>query len=263
MGILDEAIRDHLELMRQHGAESSDLQKIEDEAFGPPARPGEEEGSLPDAEAEAPTEFMAQPEPAAPAAPAESAPAVEEHAVAEHVTEAPEESPPSPETEERMAIAEQPTELHDMESELAPPEAPPPEPTPSETDLLDAQAGEPRLESAHPAADDLDLSAAEAVPVDEDDDFFDEQSLSDELDQALEAPDAGEGPEPPAEEAESPPEPEPPAEEPPSEEQPAAPPEPEPAAESEQEEPAEEPGGGGFYDQEHEDVLEETPEFLQ
>jgi hypothetical protein len=126
-----------------------------------------------------------------------------------------------------------------------------------------------RLESAQPAADDLDLSAAEAVPVDEDDDFFDEQSLSDELDQALEAPEADEPPEPPeppAEEAELPPEPEPAAEEPPSEEQPAAPPE--PAAESaeseESEEEAEEaPGGGAFYDQEHEDVLEETPEFLQ
>jgi hypothetical protein len=266
MGILDEAIRDHLELMRQHGAESSDLQKIEDEAFGPPARPGEEEGSLPDAEAEAPTEFMAQPEPTASTAPAESEPAVEEHPAAEHVAEAPEESPPGPETEERMAIAEQPTELHDMEAELGPPEAAPPEPpepTPSETDLLDAQAGEPRLESAQPAADDLDLSAAEAVPVDEDDDFFDEQSLSDELDQALEAPDAGEGPEPPVEEAEPAPEPEPAVEEPPSEEQPAAPPEPAAeSAESEEQEPAEE-SGGGFYDQEHEDVLEETPEFLQ
>ena len=65
--------------MRQHGAESSDLQKIEDEAFGPPARPGEE-GSATDAEAEAPTEFMAQPESVAPPAPAEGPPAVEDSA---------------------------------------------------------------------------------------------------------------------------------------------------------------------------------------
>jgi hypothetical protein len=263
MGILDEAIREHLELMRQHGAEGSDLQKIEDEAFGPPARPGEGESSATDAEAEAPTEFMAQPESAGPAAPAESAPAVEEHPAAEHATEAPEEAPPGPETEERMAIAEQPTELHDMEAELAPPEPATPEPTPSETDLLDAQAGEPRLESAQPAADDLDLSAAEAVPVDEDDDFFDEQSLSDELDQALEAPEGDEAPEPPAEEAELPPEPEPAAEDPPSEEQPAGPPDPAAESEESEEEAEEAPAGGGFYDQEGEDVLEETPEFLQ
>jgi hypothetical protein len=41
MGILDEAIRDHLELKRQHGAESDELKRLEDEAFGPPTRPGE------------------------------------------------------------------------------------------------------------------------------------------------------------------------------------------------------------------------------
>jgi hypothetical protein len=41
MGILDEAIREHLELKRQHGAEGDELKRLEDEAFGPPARPGE------------------------------------------------------------------------------------------------------------------------------------------------------------------------------------------------------------------------------
>src|SRR5262245_23233971 len=43
MGILDDAIRDHLELKRQHGAQSAELKRLEDEAFGPPARPGEPE----------------------------------------------------------------------------------------------------------------------------------------------------------------------------------------------------------------------------
>jgi hypothetical protein len=41
MGILDEAIREHLELKRRRGATDSELQKLEDEAFGPPSRPGE------------------------------------------------------------------------------------------------------------------------------------------------------------------------------------------------------------------------------
>jgi hypothetical protein len=41
MGILDDAIREHLELRRRHGAREDELQRIEDEAFGPPARPGE------------------------------------------------------------------------------------------------------------------------------------------------------------------------------------------------------------------------------
>ena len=41
MGILDEAIRQHLELKRRRGATDSELQRLEDEAFGPPSRPGE------------------------------------------------------------------------------------------------------------------------------------------------------------------------------------------------------------------------------
>ena len=41
MGILDDAIREHLELKRRHGATDSELQRLEDEAFGPPSRPGE------------------------------------------------------------------------------------------------------------------------------------------------------------------------------------------------------------------------------
>ena len=41
MGILDEAIRQHLELKRKRGATDSELQRLEDEAFGAPSRPGE------------------------------------------------------------------------------------------------------------------------------------------------------------------------------------------------------------------------------
>jgi hypothetical protein len=43
MGILDDAIREHLELKRQHGAGSSELEQLENEAFGPVARPGDPE----------------------------------------------------------------------------------------------------------------------------------------------------------------------------------------------------------------------------
>src|SRR5687768_15125 len=39
MGILDDAIRDHLDLKRRHGADEPELKKLEDEAFGPPGRP--------------------------------------------------------------------------------------------------------------------------------------------------------------------------------------------------------------------------------
>ena len=35
MGLLDDAIREHLELKRRHGADAGDLAKLEREAFGP------------------------------------------------------------------------------------------------------------------------------------------------------------------------------------------------------------------------------------
>jgi hypothetical protein len=41
MGILDDAIREHLDLKRRHGAREAELRQLEDEAFGPPSRPGE------------------------------------------------------------------------------------------------------------------------------------------------------------------------------------------------------------------------------
>jgi hypothetical protein len=41
MGILDDAIREHLDLKRLHGAEDDEVRRLEDEAFGPPTRPGE------------------------------------------------------------------------------------------------------------------------------------------------------------------------------------------------------------------------------
>jgi hypothetical protein len=56
MSILDDAIREHLELKRAHGADDSELKKLEDEAFGPPQRPDEI-----DPFAEAPTEFLTAP----------------------------------------------------------------------------------------------------------------------------------------------------------------------------------------------------------
>src|SRR6188768_592909 len=67
MSILDDAIREHLELKRAHGADESELKRLEDEAFGPPGRPEE-----PDPFSEAPTEFMATPEVPAGAEAAES-----------------------------------------------------------------------------------------------------------------------------------------------------------------------------------------------
>src|SRR3954452_4083557 len=69
MGILDDAIREHLDLKRKHGAHDADLREIEDEAFGSTDRPdpfaanelfsevsstGSDEGEAPAAPAESP-----------------------------------------------------------------------------------------------------------------------------------------------------------------------------------------------------------------
>jgi hypothetical protein len=279
MGILDDAIKEHLELKRQHGAADDELKQLEDEAFGAAERPGDE-GSAPDPLAEVPTEFMSQPdlEPetgaeappqhpapeaeeatgrrsgraeiadlqeAPPSKPGESAPEVEEpaeeespameHEVVPDLPPEPEPGPtPAPEiptgptTEEREAIAEQPTEMFDIEEELAAPQAE----APSEEELVEEELTEPRLAPVDPLAaldDDGDEVSVAEIEDDEDDDFWDEKRLSDELDQALEAPVEVE------------------------EEEEDAVFEPEPTPEAE-----EGPAAAG-----DEDVLEETPDFLE
>ena len=65
MGILDDAIREHLELKRQHGAESDDLERLEKEAFGAPARPGDPEFATGE-EPSSPTAAEAPPTPSRP-----------------------------------------------------------------------------------------------------------------------------------------------------------------------------------------------------
>ncbi len=295
MSILDDAIREHLELKRAHGADESELKKLEDEAFGPPQRPDEL-----DVEAEAPTEFLTAPsevveeaaaelegEGRAPnitdlqeAPPAlEPEPSVEDQPAGEHqilpaeedqqpVAEEPEDAPaaetPKPDgvhtTEEREAIANQPTEMFDVQAEMdagAPPEAE----SPSDEQLLDASASEePRLTPVEPPPE-----AERELLHDDDDDFFSEQRLSDELNQALEAPVE------PTEEHELPPLPEPPSEDPIGE-APLAPATEEGTAiydvegEGEEEYEEEDSGEHNVYEPEtgsHDDVLEDTPDFLE
>jgi len=270
MGILDEAIKEHLELKRQHGAGESELRQLEDEAFGAAERPGDEE-PVSDALAEAPTAFMAQPdvdtadadetssrrrpapqiadlqeapeqEASSIEAPAEEGlPAEEEAPAMEHEAVAEPEADASHSTEERQAIAEQPTEMYDVEEELAAQERE----APSEEELVEEEMSEPRLapvdtlagiEEAD-VAPEVEVPAARAEDTDLDDEFWDEKRLSDELDQALEAPAEAdvevEAAEPEAKE------------------------EPESVAETKGESQS-----GSPHDPD-EDVLEETPDFLE
>ena len=402
MSILDDAIREHLELKRAHGADEGELKKLEDEAFGPPQRPDEV-----DPFAEAPTEFLVSPTetaadapaifdeearggrrpnitdlqeappaedlvteapvpddapPPAPedAAPASAAPLQDELApppadapppgepaadlappveasqqpVAEEPssTEAPIAPEAGPGTEERHAIADQPTQMFDVQAHVdaEAAAAPPEQASPSDEELAAASQAEPHAappapeEPGTPAPVDYgaeqpldsrgpDAEVAGHPPTEEESaefDFFNEQRLSDELDRALDAPTEAERAVPgyeegagsqgaifdfesqayeedPSEEvlrraderaaAEEPPSrehpvAEPPSEEapldatveqprpnfdPPSEEAPQAPPPKRNFAEEEDEENEYDPKTG------HEDVLEDTPRFLE
>jgi hypothetical protein len=256
MGILDEAIREHLDLKRQHGAGDNELRELEDQAFGPPARPGDAASDAPMDEASAAVEDEAPPAVTEPeAGPVEPFPESAEPPAAESVEAVePVELPPEPPAEEEHPAMEHATVNPDAadagtvaaETEEHPPPEPPEEPEAAEqpeeasfadqpTELYDLDGG-PVGEEAEEAVEEEHPEGEEAV----EDEFFSEQSLSDELDQALDAPET-EGPSPPPDVAGAP----------------------EPDS-GEEELPAE--GEGGFEDaqpEEEEDVLEETPEFLQ
>jgi hypothetical protein len=433
MSILDDAIREHLELKRAHGADDAEVKKLEDEAFGPPQRPDEI-----DPFNEAPTEFLLSPDDAAAlefgdeaerggrrpnitdlqegpppepvtgetdapppaddaaasltpptgetdlAAPADAAGAALFDAD-EELSPAPDAPPPSPadaaevplppppdeasaaaapadtptpsdafpptdeapapsaaeesvteheivpddagpDTDERHAIADQPTQMFDVQNHIdaEAAAAPAEQASPTDDELVDAAQGEPQaappapeepvgppteldeqspLETRGPDAEVAGHPPTEAEPTEQESaefDFFNEQRLSDELDQALEAPTAAERAVPDLEEGgeqggifdfehdgprtyeEDPSEevlrrhdaPEPPSEEaprhsvePPSEEL-------EPVSEEYEPPPEETPRGAAEppseeseidYDPDtgHEDVLEDTPRFLE
>jgi hypothetical protein len=121
MGLLDEAIRDHLELKRRRGANPEEVAREEHDALGPVRR--EPEATPVDAEALPPEPVAEAPEPAAEAAPPSSPPLVES---------VPDEplTPPAPEP------AGQPTTEWDFDAEEDV-SAAEPEPGEAEEDVLE------------------------------------------------------------------------------------------------------------------------------
>jgi|SRR5215210_3738445 len=63
MGLLDDAIREHLELKRRRGADAEEVSRLEQEALGPPQR-GEFAGAAAPAEPAEPNEPVEHSEPA-------------------------------------------------------------------------------------------------------------------------------------------------------------------------------------------------------
>lgn len=266
MGIFDDAIREHLELKRHAGADDEELKELEDEAFGPPARPGEpdfpgstsEESAIEDAavatpgispepfdaegtlteEAEIPSDAVVE------APPAEEQPALSplDGAVGADVEEPPAEpATPEPESVEPEHSEEPPAETSGSESMDAG--------SAFSTEEREAIADQPTVFFEQQAPADLELGD---LDLDLDEEIEEVGSAVSEpliVEEAFAGEPAAETEitEPPHE-VEPEPEPTPPAE---SEPEPAA--EPEPAPPSNATEPA----------TSEDDVLEETPEFLR
>ncbi len=285
MGILDDAIREHLELKRQHGAEESELEGLEAEAFGPADRPDAVEPPPPP-EVESPGDPEALTQVISPGS-SLTAPAGEGDQL-DKVFEAGRQEEATPEEEPSFEEHELPdaagTDAGPTQSETAADpvvEAPGVAPEADEADDTDADpeagadddAGDAlERERQHLAGQPTEHYDVDAAIAEEDEiDLLSESSLSDELDRALEGPgDAPSEPEQPEREHEIEPEtavaPEPEDEAPGGTEVGDAPvvePEPDPdivtgeVVEEEEHDLAE----GEFFDQD--DPLEGTPDFLE
>ncbi len=178
MGLLDDAIREHLELKRRHGADPSEVARQEQEALGPARRgpeplevqtpePGPEAGheDQPPYEAPRAPEPAPAPEPAAPPvdevverAPERRAPEPEpEPEPAPHVPEPDPEPEPAP---PRASIVEQPTvafDAADLEEAQRRPDPEPVRERRAERESQRRREPEPERRSAAPAADEEDV----------------------------------------------------------------------------------------------------------
>jgi hypothetical protein len=241
MGIFDDAIRQHLDLKRQRGATESELKQLEDEAFGPPSRPGEPD--FPDAgehsangtASDPDLSHSGDPSPDAGGEDSAAEPPVGEHPIVEEARETTE--PAAVEDAPEAAGSEEPTTFYDQTSGGEPDPEPLDHEEPSGDELGEATS----TEDSPPAVQDVEPAEPEgaAEPPVESLDTVEHPAPSDAIE--TEAP--------PAEEPE-------PEAEPDFEDEHSA---------SEEEGPLEEePEGDEEPDgEDSEDVLADTPEFLK
>jgi hypothetical protein len=168
MGLLDEAIREHLELKRQHGADPTEIAREEREALGPPVRETHEvlataaPGGVPaDAAPAAPEAAAPAPEavPPLPPEPVQADPHVEPGQEVPHTSQST--APFDAEeafAEEDAAAATAPAEPPPVEPEAA--EPPPVEPATPEPAPVEPATPEP----APPAGPDPASGAVEPSP---------------------------------------------------------------------------------------------------
>jgi hypothetical protein len=185
MGILDDAIRQHLELKRQHGAPEEELQRQEEEALGPARRdvaPAEPSGGDGDVEFE--------PE-AAEAASEEETELFEPDAAPDELETMLDEPEPAlePELESELEPPYEPEPGDEPELEAVPePESVPPSPAPFDADTAFegfAEQDEPDEEEpedeAEAASDEPDPARDEADVLEDTPDFLQETPEHDRL----------------------------------------------------------------------------------
>ena len=189
MGLLDDAIRQHLELKRQHGAPEDELQRQEEEALGPARRdvaPAEPTGGDGEVELESPDE-AAGAEAASEqetelfdhgAGPEEAETVLEERGGAFEEPGSALDEPESPLDEPESPLDEPESPLDEPESALREPDAAPAAGRDAAFEPDDEPRDEPELEGV-PEPEDMPPSPA---PFDADTAFerFSEQSEQDE-----------------------------------------------------------------------------------
>ncbi len=197
MGILDDAIREHLELIRSKGATDSEVQRLEDEAFGPPTRP--DEADFPESE----EATAASANGVATEAPSE-AHELEDPAVHEDATTLMQSSEAAEEpgdAGEPGTGLEEPTGAHiaaDRESEEMPTED-------EEDSVAEVEHPEPAAEE-HPIVEEPvpesheEPSGEPPAPAEEDAALYDQSSDDLDLDLGLQLDDEPAPPEPPSDE---------------------------------------------------------------
>jgi hypothetical protein len=164
MGVLDDAIREHLELKRRHGATDDEIARKEAEALGPARRgpvPAEEPVAEEGVVAE-PTADESPPEPAAPLAETEPVPADEEPAAAEVEPTIDVPAEPEPPAAIEPAAAEPVVEadlppVHDVDRDPLEPPPPVPGAEPGATVEFDTLSARHDQVEATPEAGDEDV----------------------------------------------------------------------------------------------------------
>jgi hypothetical protein len=172
MGVLDDAIREHLELKRKHGAAADEVEREEQEALGPPRR---QPVQPPAADAPAAGEEQVAATPAAPAEQELDEVPVDEAIPAESAVE-PEPAP---------AVEPAPTEPEpEIEWETPPARAAEPDPAPAEPEPRSGDTpprGFEQVEDAPLPAEDAGDDAGEEDVLEETPDFLQETPEHDRL----------------------------------------------------------------------------------